>query len=101
MDVWPLLQEWKQDLPVDRKETIRSRLSQHLNFLLLHDFAALVQLLYRVDVSEARVKTVLHQNPGVDAGDLLADLLIQRQQEKRKTFNSFQQPPAASEEERW
>ena len=101
MDVWPLLQEWEQDLPVSRKETIRSRLSQYLNNLLLHDFAALVQLLYRVDVSEAIVKAVLQQNPGVDAGDLLADLLIQRQEEKKAAFRPAKNPPEDLDEERW
>lgn len=101
MDVWPLLQEWKKDLPATRKETIRSSLSRYLNDLLLHDFSALVQVLYRVDVTEARVKSVLQQQPGTDAGDLLADLLLQRLEEKRKTVTSFQHPPAASDEERW
>jgi hypothetical protein len=101
MDIWPLLQEWEQDLPVSNKETIRSKLSQYLNNLLLHDFAALVQLLYRVDVPEAKVKAVLQQNPGVDAGDLLADLLIQRQQEKKAAFRPSKNPPEDLNEERW
>lgn len=101
MDVWPFLQAWQETLPAERKEAIRSRLSQVLNQLLLHDFSALVQVLYRVDVTEARVKSVLQQQPGTDAGDLLADLLLQRLEEKRKTVTSFQHPPAASDEERW
>ena len=101
MEVWPLLQEWQETLAAERKEDIRHRLSQVLNGLLLDDFGALVQVLYRVDVSEARVKNVLQQNPHTDAGDLLAELLLQRLEEKRKTFISFQNPPAASDEERW
>ena len=101
MDVWPLLLEWGKELPANRKETIRSRLSKELNHLLLHDFGALVQLLYRVDVPEAKVKDVLQQNPTTDAGDLLADLLIQRQEEKKAVFKTFDSPPADADEERW
>jgi hypothetical protein len=101
MDIWPLLQEWQEALPAERKEAIKTCLAQYLNQLLLHDFGALVQVLYRVDVSEARVKQVLKQHPDTDAGDLLADLLIQRQEEKRATFKTFRSPPAESDEERW
>ena len=101
MDVWPLLQEWETQLPAERKLAIRDQLAQLLNHLLLHDFGALVQALYRVDVSEKKVKAVLQQNPGVDAGELLADLLIQRQEEKMAIRKTFQTPPADTEEERW
>ena len=101
MDIWPLLVAWQEGLPAEQKESARSRLSKALNELLLHDFGALVQILYRVDVSEAKVKTVLQQHPDTDAGDLLADLLIQRLEEKRKTFTSFPPPPAAADEEKW
>ena len=101
MEVWPLLEEWQETMPAERKDAIRTRLSQVLNQFLLNDFGALVQILYRVDVSEAKVKNMLQQHPGTDAGDLLADLLIQRQEEKRKTFASFQSPPAESDEEKW
>ncbi|HEY1021462.1 MAG TPA: hypothetical protein VGE06_04085 [Flavisolibacter sp.] len=101
MDVWPLLLEWQETLPVEQKESIRSRVSKALNQLLLHDFGALVQVLYRVDVPEAKVKTVLQQHPDTDAGDLLADLLLQRMEDKRKTFTSVPPPPAAPDEEKW
>lgn len=84
------------------KEEQRRALSAYLNHLLLHDFAALVQALYRADVSEERLKSVLKQNPRADAGDLLAELLLQRQQEKivaRQTFaKSTARPP---EDEAW
>ena len=101
MDAWLLLQEWKEELPAGEKKTIRARLAQHLNDLLLHDFAALVQVLYRVDVPEANVKTVLQQNPGTDAGELLADLLLQRMKEKEAVRKKFPTPPPQADEERW
>ena len=101
MDVFPLLNECTTPLPADRKQELKNTLASYLNELLLHDFPALVQLLYRVDVSEKKLKSVLKENPGVDAGRLLADLLVQRQEEKQAVKNSFRFPTDASEEERW
>ena len=77
-------------------EGMKQKLSACLNHLLVNDFPALVQVLYRVDVSENKLKHVLRENKNVDAGDLLAELLIARQQQKTmaaKMFPSTQKPP--------
>ncbi|MCA6488199.1 MAG: hypothetical protein IM534_10080, partial [Chitinophagaceae bacterium] len=42
-------------------------LSNEINQLIVHDFTALVQILYRLDVSEAKLKMVLSENPKEDA----------------------------------
>jgi hypothetical protein len=60
-----------------------------------------VQLLYQVDVPEKKLKAVLEAHPTEDAGNLIADLLIERQREKKELKNRFQFPPAESDEERW
>jgi len=102
MDVLPLLHEIAADhLPSEKKIQLKRQLAAYLNELLLHDFASLIQLLYRVDVSEAKLKAVLKENPTQDAGDLMADLVIQRQQEKQAMRDRFHFPTDASEEERW
>lgn len=102
MEISSLLNELNSSLPVVRKETIKQQLAVYLNDLLLHDFQALVQLLYRVDVPEKGLKTVLQENPTEDAGDLLADLLIERQLEKAAARKKFSSPPSSeTEEERW
>ena len=101
MDVWPLLEDMASTQSVEIRESKRKVLAAYLNELLLHNFAALVQVLYRVDVPEKKVKQVLQENPGKDAGELLADLLIERQQEKAAARKQFRFPTDASEEERW
>ena len=101
MDVWPILAELSTELSVEKQESLKQRLAVYLNDLLLHDFHSLVQLLYRVDVSEKKIKTVLQEHPSEDAGNLLAGLLIQRQAEKRVTRNRFRSSPGSSDEERW
>jgi hypothetical protein len=64
-------------------------LAQKINDLLNNDFARLVSILYRVDVNEAKLKALLQQNPHTDAGLIIADLLIERQAEKKKARDSF------------
>ena len=77
-------------ISVFEKEQLRKDITGYVNYLLLEDFNALVQLLYKVDVSEEKLKAVLRDNPGTDAAVLIADLLISRQEEK---LNNRQPPP--------
>lgn len=101
MDILPVLNKMATPLPVEEKEKLKQQLAHYLNSLLLHDFAALVQLLYRVDVSENKVKTILSKNPQTNAGKLIADLLIERQQEKVASQKNFRPPGYIPEEEKW
>ena len=101
MDVGLLLQQLAAPLSIEKRDLVREQLSSYINQLLLCDFHALVQLLYRVDVPEQKLKDVLKENPHEDAGNLIADLIIQRQQEKyflRKSFPSSNNIP---DEEKW
>ena len=98
MDILQALQQVPQN-EVDR-EKLRTELAAYINELITHQFDQLLQLLYRVDVSEQKLKNVLRENSDEDAGLLLADLLLKRQEEKLAARRSF--PPAneVSEEER-
>ena len=100
MDAQLVLQNWEA-CSYNEKKNLRLQLAQYINDLLLNDFDQLVLLLYRVDVSEVQLKKVLVENKTVDAGELIADLLIKRQEEKIALRRSF--PPAKdiSEDERW
>ena len=101
MDAAQLIQEWQPSLHGDRKTELKRQLASSLNHLLLHDFEQLIRVLYRVDVSEKKLKAVLAQNQTTDAGELMADLLIKRQEEKLASRQAF--PPAKniSDDERW
>lgn len=76
------------------------RLVEAVNELADRDFGALVQVLYRLDVDETKIKQALASNPGHDAAGLIADLLLERQLQKleaRKHFASFVAKPAEPE----
>jgi hypothetical protein len=87
-------------LPAERDERTKM-ISQYINDLLLNDFPRLVQLLYRIDVSEEMLKTTLKNNPNTEAGELIAALLVKRQDEKQAALNNNLFSKNESAEERW
>lgn len=84
--------------PDDRLEAL---LAEKLNALIQSDFNALVQFLYKVDVSESKLRTLLKTKANEDTGMLIARLVLERQQQKILTRRKFQGEPPASGEERW
>ena len=55
-----------------------SDLIAYINDCIQHDFNKLVQLLYRIDVSEEKLKYILQLNPNEDAAKLIAAVIIER-----------------------
>jgi hypothetical protein len=50
----------------------------YINDCIQHDFYKLVQLLYRIDVSEEKLKYILQLNPNEDAAKLIAAVIVER-----------------------
>lgn len=71
---------------------IHSQLAAYINELVKNDFDKLITYLYRIDVNEHKLKTWLQQNPQDDAGNIIATLIIERQQQKIKTREQFSKP---------
>ena len=55
-----------------------SDLIEYINECIKHDFNQLVQLLYRIDVSEEKLKYILQLNPNEDAAKLIAAVIVER-----------------------
>ncbi len=67
-------------------------LSEYLNDLIEHDFNKLLTILYRIDVSESKVRTALAKNPTQEsAGKILAELLIEREIQKIEIREKYSQ----------
>jgi hypothetical protein len=96
-----------QLLNLDRQLTaieeaeMQEQLIQYINHLLVYDFNKLVQILYRVDVSEQKLKELLKANAQTDASTIIAALLIQRQVEKIKTKEAFKPNDNITGEDKW
>jgi len=80
---------------------LKERLAAYINHLINQDFQQLVMLLYRIDVSENKLRGLLNDKPNEDAGKMIAELIIERQLQKIKTRQAFKSNERDSSEERW
>lgn len=83
------------------KEELRLKISAHINHLILHDFQKLVFILYRIDVNEGKLKHLLKENPGEDAGFVIAGLIIERQIKKIKSRKETKGNDNIPEDDKW
>src|SRR5437764_6960130 len=83
------------------KENIKEQMVQCINYLLVHDFQQLVQVLYRVDVDEKKLKHTLAENKDTDAAILITYLLIHRTEEKVRMKKLFKKNDDIDEEDKW
>jgi hypothetical protein len=99
------LQKISEQLEVDiigiDHSAIRQTLADKINELISKDFSKLVSILYRMDVSEQKLKDLLKENPTTDAGLLIADLMIERQAEKIRSRQENTPDENISDDEKW
>lgn len=107
MENQDLIQLLKTDFEIDLQEQIsldklKEILSEHINLMIRSDFQKLVSVLYRVDVSETKLKKLLEENTDTDAASMIADLIIERQLQKIKSRRQFdQRDENISDDEKW
>jgi hypothetical protein len=107
MENTELIQLLNKDFAMDIAEKlsygeIHRQLSAYINTLIKEDFDKLITYLYRIDVNEQKLKSLLQQNPNEDAGNIIATLIIERQQQKIKTRKQFSQRDSSFDaEEKW
>lgn len=68
---------------------VHAILAAYINDLIKHDFDKLISYLYRIDVNEQKLKSLMQQNPQEDTGEIIATLIIERQQQKIKLREQF------------
>ena len=93
--------EATKSLQVDKTDEIRRKLVLLINELINKDFHALIQLLYRIDVNEKKIRLYLNQKPNEDAAEVLADLIIERQIEKIKSREKYKSGKKDETDETW
>jgi hypothetical protein len=83
-------------------EEMRQELQAMVSQIMKTDFQKLVNILYRIDVNERKLKYLLQENVGEDAPVIIADLIIERQMEKIKSRKQYsRQDDDISDEEKW
>lgn len=71
------------------RHELQQKLTVFINDLILNDFQKLISILYKVDVDEKKLKRILKENAGTDAGEIIATLVIERQLQKIETRKKF------------
>ncbi|MBC7651077.1 MAG: hypothetical protein H7101_04945 [Deinococcales bacterium] len=96
-----LQQDLEKETGIILTNNFRVELAAFVNQLITTDFEKLVFLLYRIDVRETDIKQLLALPSSSNAGELIADAIIARQEEKIVTRKQFIQPTNIAEEDKW
>lgn len=82
-------------------QLFEANLAGLINEMISKNFERLISVLYRLDVSEQKLKEELAHASGENAGAIIARLIIERQIEKMKARSSFTGKPKPGDEESW
>ncbi|MBV7440969.1 hypothetical protein KRX57_06010 [Weeksellaceae bacterium TAE3-ERU29] len=69
---------------IKEAELLKTKLIELIRKLLDEDFSRLLQLLYRVDVSEDKLKQAFVIHKEKEPSEIIAEMIIKRQREKLK-----------------
>lgn len=75
--------------------------SDIINHLITNDFSRLISLLYRLDISKKKLNQLLKNSANISAGDIIAEMIIERQLEKIEAGKSFKTTHSFYDEEKW
>jgi hypothetical protein len=89
---------WPQNISPDE---LKEKLSAYINHLIQTDFQKLVNILYRADINESELKRLLKENPDKDAGQMIAELITERQQQKINTRQQYRGDATIPDDEKW
>jgi replicative superfamily II helicase len=82
-------------------EQLKENLSDYINHLIQTDFQKLIFLLYRIDISEPKLRALLNENHNADAGKIIADMIIERQMQKIKSRRENRRDNIIPDEDKW
>jgi len=99
-----VLEEVSKELEVIVKDDSITKqvLVEKINELINNDFQKLVSILYRMDVSEIKLKKLLNENAGTNAAIIIVELMIERQAEKIRSRQQFNKSDEnINDDEKW
>ena len=81
---------------------LHTQLSDYINQLIKNDFDKLIAYLYRIEVNEEKLKKLLQQNQGEDAGNINETKINERKEQKIKYRKQFSKKDTDFDgEEKW
>jgi hypothetical protein len=85
--------------PTLSEEELVQALAGHINTLIVEDFPKLIQMLYRIDVNETKLKEMLRSHKDTDAALMIAHLVVERQKQKKRSRDMYSRRPGEGDPE--
>jgi hypothetical protein len=76
-------------------------LCNRLKYMINDDFSGLLQILYRLDISENKLRDLISTDLGKPASEVIAHLIIERQLQKVESRKMFKPSTDIPEDEKW
>ncbi len=80
---------------------LTAALAEHINYLINTNFEKLVNILYRIDVNENKLKELLSKSHEENTATIIAKAVIKRQLQKIKLREQYGSAANNSDEEKW
>ena len=83
-------------------EELRNNIIQQIRELIVTDMQKLIAILYRLDIDEKKLVTLLQEAGDADSAVLITDLILEREARKIKSRRDYgQRDNDISEVEKW
>jgi len=89
MDEHELRELLSKQTDIEFSEFLKAKVSAYINDLIRNDFQKLLRILYKIDVDEEKLKKILKEDTERDAGEIIADLILEREKQKIETRKQF------------
>lgn len=83
------IQKYAEIEHADSYEKLREALTSIVTYLLLHDMEKLLNILYRIDVNEPKVKAAFAQNDPKLIAPEIARLILEREIQKAESRKKY------------
>ena len=74
-------------------EDLKEKWAFYFNNLIQNDFPKMVDLFYRIDISEDKLKRILKENPDENAGKMITSMVMDRLWQKIRSREEFTSKP--------
>lgn len=71
------------------EENLRLKMIHAFSYLLDHDISRMMNILYRADVDEDKLKSLLINSAQLPSAEIIADAYIERQKQKVETWKKY------------
>lgn len=91
-DIHSLIKIINKDFEVDDNQSeaqLRQLMVNSFAYLIEEDFSKLLQILYRADVDQYKLKALLESNADQSSAEVIADAYLSRQKAKIETWKKY------------